>query len=69
LENLTDQPCKVEMLDGLQNILPAGVERKTQNEFSTLVDGYKKTELIENSTLALFSMEAILVDRAEPSES
>jgi len=69
LESLQDEPCQVEVLDGLQNILPAGVERKTQNEFSTLVDGYKKTELIEGSSLALFRMEAILVDRAEPSES
>ena len=57
----------IELLDGLQNVLPAGVERKTQNEFSTLVDGYKKTELAGN--MVLFRMEAILVDRAEPSES
>ena len=69
LENLTDQPCHIELLDGLQNILPAGVERKTQNEFSTLVDGYKKTELVSGTSLALYRMEAILVDRAEPSES
>ena len=45
------------------------MERKTQNEFSTLVDGYKKTELVPGTSLALFRMEAILVDRAEPSES
>ncbi len=69
LENLTDKPLNVELLDGLQNILPAGVERKTQNEFSTLVDGYKKTELVPGTSLALYRMEAILVDRAEPSES
>ena len=67
LENLGKDNVEVEMVDGLQNVLPAGVERKTQNEFSTLVDGYKKTELV--GTLALFRMEAILVDRAEPSES
>ncbi|MBR1878329.1 MAG: hypothetical protein IJ814_04895 [Paludibacteraceae bacterium] len=68
LENLGNFETDVEVLDGLQNVLPAGVERKTQNEFSTLVDGYKKTELAGNG-LALFRMEAILVDRAEPSES
>ncbi|MBQ3673856.1 MAG: hypothetical protein II928_05230 [Paludibacteraceae bacterium] len=77
LENLGNLVTDLELLDGLQNVLPAGVERKTQNEFSTLVDGYKKTELIlvENNKskeargLGLFRMEAILVDRAEPSES
>ena len=69
LENLTDRPIDIELTDSLQNVLPAGVERKTQNEFSTLVDGYKKTELVPGTSLALFRMEAILVDRAEPSES
>ena len=77
LENLGDEPLDIDLTDSLKNVLPAGVERKTQNEFSTLVDGYKKTELIEvesqesrvKNGLGLFRMEAILVDRAEPSES
>lgn len=69
LENLSNQPIDIDLTDSLLNILPAGVERKTQNEFSTLVDGYKKTELVPGTSLALFRMEAILVDRAEPSES
>ena len=68
LENLGSEAVTVELKDSLLNVLPAGVDRKTQNEFSTLVDGYKKTELIEGTSLALFRMEAILVDRAEPSE-
>ncbi len=67
LENLTNQPVDIDLTDSLRNILPAGVDRKTQNEFSTLVDGYKRTEIVGN--LGLFRMEAILVDRAEPSES
>ena len=83
LENTDGVDVQVELLDGLQNVLPAGVERKTQNEFSTLVDGYKKTEVVycggcntktsvptkQGNAMALFRMEAILVDRAEPSES
>ena len=77
LENLADNPVQIDLKDSLLNVLPAGVERKTQNEFSTLVDGYKKTELVPitnhqspiTNALALFRMEAILVDRAEPSES
>lgn len=69
LENLGNRATDVAIDDHLQNVLPAGVERKTQNEFSTLVDGYKKTELVPGTSLALFRMEAILVDRAEPSES
>ena len=69
LENLAAQPVDIDLTDSLLNVLPAGVDRKTQNEFSTLVDGYKKTELVPGTSLALFRMEAILVDRAEPSES
>ena len=69
LENLNGRAMEIELTDTLMNILPAGVERKTQNEFSTLVDGYKRTELVPGTSLALFRMEAILVDRAEPSES
>jgi len=60
---------EVYLVDGLQNILPSGIDQQTQNGFSTLVDGYKKTELVPETTLALFRMEAILVDRPEPSES
>lgn len=69
LKNDSTQAVEVRILDGLQNILPSGIDKATQNTYSTLVDGYKKTELIDNSSLALFRMEAILVDRAEPSES
>ena len=68
LSNDTDAPITVEVLDGLQNVMPSGVERITQNTFSTLVDGYKRTEHVGNG-MVLFRMEAILVDRAEPSES
>ena len=68
LSNETDTPITVEVLDGLQNVMPSGVERVTQNTFSTLVDGYKRTEHVGNG-MVLFRMEAILVDRAEPSES
>ena len=68
LSNDTDAPITVEVLDGLQNVMPSGVERVTQNTFSTLVDGYKRTEHVGNG-MVLFRMEAILVDRAEPSES
>jgi len=69
LVNNNNTLIHVTVLDGLQNILPSGIDRLTQNTFSTLVDGYKKTELIKQSGLALFRMESILVDRAEPSES
>ncbi|MEJ2616009.1 MAG: hypothetical protein P8Z35_13710, partial [Ignavibacteriaceae bacterium] len=36
-ENIT-----LNILDGIQNILPSGTDRKFQLEYSTLLDGYKK---------------------------
>ncbi len=69
LKNDTNEDSEVFVVDGLQNLLPSGIDRQTQNFYSNLVDGYKKTELIEYCGLALFRMESILVDKAEPSES
>ncbi|MCQ2324917.1 MAG: hypothetical protein MJZ58_01840 [Paludibacteraceae bacterium] len=69
LRNLTGKPMTIRLSDKLTNILPAGVNRQTQNVFSTLVDGYKRTEHVAGTGLVLFRMEAIMVDRAEPSES
>ena len=68
IENIAKQPQQFELIDGVQNVLPSGVNRQTQNVYSTLVDGYKKTELVGHQ-LVLFRLEAIMVDKAEPSES
>lgn len=69
LLNFGDEPVKVGILDGIRNILPAGVDYNFQNEYSNLLDGYKKSELIEETKLGLFSLSSIPVDKAEPSES
>ena len=69
LTNNTSQSIEVRLVDGLQNILPYGVNQFTQSKFSTLVDAYKKSELIASVSLALFRMESLMADRAEPSEA
>ncbi len=69
LINTTNKPISMEMLDGLKNILPYGVTYAFQNEFSNLADAYKKNEKAEDSSLGLFMLSAIPVDRAEPSEA
>ncbi len=69
IENIAGKPLEFELIDGLQNILPSGVNRQTQNVYSTLVDAYKKTEQVDSMSLVLYRMEAIMVDKAEPSES
>ena len=55
----------VEILDGIENLLPYGVLAGTQNELSCLVDAYKKNELVPNSGLAVYAMSSILSDKAD----
>lgn len=64
-----DEVSRVELLDGIENLLPFGVLAGTQNELSCLVDAYKKNELVPNSGLGVFAMSSILSDKAEPSEA
>lgn len=69
LENRGTESVEVHFLDGLQNIVPAGVEAYTQNFYSNLVDAYKRSELDAASGLGIYALSAIIVDKAEPSEA
>ena len=69
LINNNEIAINIEVLDGIQNILPFGIGYSFQNEYSNLLDAYKKNERIKNSTLGLFMLSSIPVDRAEPSEA
>ncbi|MBE0655454.1 MAG: hypothetical protein IH594_16755, partial [Bacteroidales bacterium] len=69
LTNLSTSPAGVDMLDGLRNIMPHGVDYAFQNEFSNLLDAYKKNERVEHTTLGLFMLSSIPADRPEPSEA
>jgi len=69
IQNEGTDELKVEILDGIRNILPYGLDYAFQNEYSNLLDAYKKNELIKETGLGLFSLSSIPVDRAEPSES
>ncbi len=69
ITSLDDTDMTVAVLDGLGNVLPSEVTSPFQNEYSNLLDGYKKCELLADSHLGLFFLSAIPIDRAEPSES
>ncbi|MEM9050958.1 MAG: hypothetical protein AAGC47_02795, partial [Bacteroidota bacterium] len=67
--NNGNQAQKITLLDGLQNVLPYGVDSDLQKRQSNLVDAYKRTELVKESGVGIFALSAIIVDRAEPSEA
>lgn len=67
--NNSDSQKTLFILDGIQNIMPYGVNAELQNTRSNLVDAYKKSELELDEGLGIFALSSIIVDRAEPSES
>ncbi len=67
--NNSNSAFEIELFDGIRNILPSGIYQKIQNDFSTLVDGYKKNELLGDEGIGIFSLSSLPSDRAEPSES
>ena len=69
LKNDDKTKTKVSVLDGLQNILPSGVNSGLQNASSNLVDAYKKCELQTEVGLGVYALSAFIVDKAEPSEA
>ena len=69
LRNLGDEPLNVDLVDGLQNIMPAGTPMFVQTNSSNLVNAYKWSELDVVSDLALYTLYSGITDRAEPAES
>ena len=69
INNHSGDIIKIELVDGIQNILPWGVDEALQNSTSNLVDAYKRNELEVSSKIGIYSLSAIIVDKAEPSEA
>lgn len=69
IRNINHQSKNISFIDGLRNILPYGINKGLQDTMSTLVDGYKQSELIESVGLAIYTLSSILTDKAEPSEA
>lgn len=69
ISNDSDSNYSITLLDGIQNILPQGVNSDLQATTSNLVDAYKRSELHQESGLGIFALSAIIVDKAEPSEA
>lgn len=68
-KNLSEEAVEIDILDGIRNILPYGVDYPFQNEYSNLLNAYKKCERIDGSSLGIFALSSIPVDRPEPSEA
>ena len=68
LENRTQAPVPIMVLDGLRNVLPFGAPLHLYQQAGNLVDAYKKTEVDPDTGLGIFSLTAGITDRAEAVE-
>lgn len=69
IHNHSGKKKSIKLLDGIQNILPYGVNPELQVRSSNLLDAYKRNELIADTGLGIYALSAIPVDKAEPSEA
>jgi hypothetical protein len=69
ISNNSQNDYSITILDGIQNIMPQGVNSDLQSSTSNLVDAYKRNEIHQPSGLGMFGLSAIIVDKAEPSEA
>ena len=67
LHNTGDAPRQIDVVDGLRNLLPTGVNLGLMQGASCLVDAYKQSEILP-SGLAVHSLTSRIVDRAEAAE-
>jgi hypothetical protein len=66
INNRPARKLRIEILDGLLNILPACVPLALQQTSSCLVDAYKRSEW--DGQMAIYSLSSIITDRPEPGE-
>jgi hypothetical protein len=69
LSNTSAGRVRIQLLDGIQNLMPCGVGSQFQIDKSTLLDAYKRSELVPGVGLALFRLSSIPIDRPEPAEA
>jgi hypothetical protein len=60
---------EINLLDGLRNVLPHGAPLELYQRSSSLVEAYRRTDCDPESRLAIFSLTARILDRAEAAES
>jgi hypothetical protein len=68
LTNLGAEGRRVSLLDGIRNVLAPGAPLALHQQSSCLIDAYRRSELVHDTRLAIYSLTSRIVDRAEASE-
>jgi hypothetical protein len=69
LENTSRETVSVDLLDGIENLLPWGMNEFFQSKFSCLGDAYKDSGLEPETGIATYAFSSIPGDSAEPAEA
>ncbi len=69
LENLVPDPVEVRYLDGWHRLIPPGVSQEVYERLSYLAAAYMRHERVAGTPLAIYTLNAPISDRPEPSES
>ncbi|KPK02074.1 MAG: hypothetical protein AMS20_12565 [Gemmatimonas sp. SG8_28] len=69
LRNTGSAARSVELLDGIENILPCGMVEFFQSKYSCLGDAYKQNEVETATGIATFALSSIPGDSPEPAEA
>jgi len=69
LENLGARPVHVDLLDGFQMLLPAGVTEESYARLSYLAGAYMRHEVLPDVSLAIYTLNSAIQDRPLPYES
>ena len=57
-------PIGIELIDGYVQVMPAGVPLQLQQSMSTLVEGYARSEFVDDAGLAVYTLESRISDVA-----
>lgn len=67
LVNVGSEPVRVDVLDGLLDVVPYGLDPTLYQRLSNLANAYKRSELVDDR-LAVYTLETPVSDQAEPEE-
>ena len=68
-ELTSDAGGEFEILDGLLDVMPPGIGAGMEQATSNLADAYKRSEVVNGSSMAVYALESLISDRAEPAEA
>ncbi len=69
IANAGDSEIEVHLMDGLLNLLPAGLTPQVTQQRHCLADAYKHSEVDPQTGLGIYSLSSMILDRPEPGET